>query len=99
MAAYFVALAKVTDETEGLAEYVRLSAELGAKLGAEYVVRGPAETVYEGDYLQDRAVIVYKWPSMQVAKDYYESEEYQKRVKPLRDNTGIYDIGVFEEVE
>jgi uncharacterized protein (DUF1330 family) len=58
MAVYQVAIVKIENRTSGLMEYVKKSAEIVAKYGAEYLVRGPADTVLEGEYLQGRAVIV-----------------------------------------
>ena len=96
MAVYQVALVKVTKRTPGFMEYVKKSEALLAKYGAEYVVRGPANTILEGDYLNGRAVIVSKWPSIEKAKEFWNSEDY-KNVKVLRDGSGIYDIGLFTE--
>ncbi|MSO97587.1 MAG: DUF1330 domain-containing protein [Rhodospirillaceae bacterium] len=97
MSVYQVALVKVTNRTPGFMEYVKKSAEILAKYGAEYVVRGPAHTVFEGDYLSGRSVIISKWPSIEKAKEFWNSDDY-KNVKPLRDGSGIYDIGLFTEV-
>ena len=98
MAVYQVALVKLTNRTATFPEYVKKSAELLAKYGAEYVVRGPAQTVVEGDYLQGRSVVVSKWPSIERAMEFWNSDEYQKNIKPLREGSGVYDIGFFPEV-
>lgn len=97
MAAYQVAIVKVTNRTPGFMEYVKKSADMLAKYGAEYVVRGPAELVLEGDVFKGVAVVVSKWPSLERAKEFWNSEEYQKNVKPLREASGIFDIGLFPE--
>ncbi|MBL8644347.1 MAG: DUF1330 domain-containing protein [Rhodospirillaceae bacterium] len=97
MPVYQVAIVKITNRTPGFAEYVRKSAELLAKYGAEYVVRGPADSILDGDYLQGRAVVVSKWPSMEKAKEFWNSEEYQTKIKPLRDGSGVFDIGLYTE--
>ncbi|MBM3512768.1 MAG: DUF1330 domain-containing protein [Alphaproteobacteria bacterium] len=97
MAAYQVAIVKVTNRTPGFMEYVKKSADMLAKYGAEYVVRGPAESVLEGDVFKGVAVVVSKWPSLERAKEFWNSEEYQKNVKPLREASGIFDIGLFPE--
>ncbi len=98
MAIYQVALVKLTNRTAALSEYVKKAGELVAKYGGEYVVRGPAQSVVDGDYLQGRSVVVSKWPSIEKAMEFWNSEEYQKNIKPLREGTGIYDIGFFPEV-
>lgn len=97
MAAYQVAIVQITNRTPGFGEYVKKSAELLAKYGGEYVVRGPADTIQDGQYLAGKAVIVTKWPSLERAKEFWNSEEYQKNVKPLRDGAGVFDIGLYSE--
>jgi uncharacterized protein (DUF1330 family) len=97
MAVYQVAIIKMTNRTPGLMEYVKKSGELVAKYGAEYIVRGPADTVNEGDYLSGRSVVISKWPSLEKAKEFWNSEEYQT-IKKLREDTGVYDVGIFNEV-
>lgn len=97
MAAYQVAIVKITDPTPGFKEYVQKSAALLAKHGAEYVIRGPAQAVLEGEYLTGRSVIVSKWPSMEAIDAFYNSDEYQKEIKPLREGSGIYDVASYEE--
>ncbi|MDX2142773.1 MAG: DUF1330 domain-containing protein [Rhodospirillaceae bacterium] len=97
MAVYQVALVKLTNRTPGFMEYVKKSEELLKRFGGEYVVRGPATNILEGDYLQGRAVVVSKWPSMEKVQEFWNSEEYQKHIKPLRENTGVYDIATYTE--
>ncbi len=97
MAAYQVAIVKITNPTlPGFKEYVKKAAELTAKAGATYVVRGPADEVPEGEVLKGVSVIVTKWPSLDAAKAFYHSAEYQAIV-PLRDGSGVYDLGIFPE--
>lgn len=97
MAAYQIAVVKLTNRTPGFMEYVKKSADMLKEYGAEYVVRGPAETVLEGDFFKGCSVVVSRWPSLERAKEFWNSEEYQKKVKPLREASGIYDIGLFPE--
>ena len=95
MPAYQVALVKVTNRTPGFMEYVEKSAKMLAKYGAEYVVRGPAQSVLEGDFLEGRAVVISRWPSLEVIDDFFHSDEYQQ-IKPLREGSGVYDIATYE---
>ena len=99
MTAYLVATAQITDFTEHMKKYVQLSEELIHKAGGQYIVRGPGEKIYEGKFLQGRYVIVSKFPTMAALKSFVESDEYQNRVKPLREGTGTYDIGAWEETD
>ena len=96
MAVYQVAMVKINARTPGLMEYVKKSGEIIAKYGAEYLVRGPADSVLEGDYMQGRSVIVSKWPSMEKAKEFWNSPDYQA-AKKLREGSGVYDVGLFNE--
>ena len=96
MAAYLVAIARIDAWTEDFQEYVDRAADLTAARGAEYIIRGAPETVCEGNLLHDRVMVVSRWPSAQVARDFWESDEYRREIKPLRDNTGVYDVGIFE---
>ncbi len=98
MSAYQVALVKVTERTPGFLEYVEKSAQMLADRGTEYVIRGPAKTVLEGDYLKGRAVIVSKWSSLEAIDEFFGSDEYQNNTKPLREGSGVYDIASFEAV-
>jgi len=97
MPAYQVAIVRVTNRTPEFMDYVKKSAEMLSQYGAEYVVRGPAESVLEGDVFKGVAVVVSKWPSLEKAKEFWNSEEYRTKVKPLREGAGIFDIGLFPE--
>jgi uncharacterized protein (DUF1330 family) len=97
MSVYLVAFVKITNRTPTFPEYIKKSSELLAKFNAEYLVRGPAASVVEGDFLQGRSMVVSKWPSMERAMEYWNSDEYQKDIKPLREGSGVYDIGFFNE--
>ena len=96
MAAYVVSIARVDDWSENFQKYADRAADLTGKLGAEYVIRGAPATNCEGEIFNDRVVVVSKWPSVEAAQAYWNSSEYQE-IKPLRDNTGIYDVAIFEE--
>lgn len=96
MPAYLVAIARVDDWTESFQKYADQAADLTAEHGASYVIRGAPETICEGDFLEGRVMVVSQWPSVEAAKAFWQSEEYQKNIKPLRDNTGIYDVAIFE---
>ena len=70
--------------------------ELITKYGGEYIIRGPAHKITEGEYLHGRAVVIAKFESVEQAEAFILSDIYVKEIKPLRDNTGIYDVSVFE---
>lgn len=96
MAGYVVSIARVDNWSENFQKYADLAADLTAKLGAEYVIRGKPVTNCEGEIFNDRVLVVSKWPSVEAAQSYWNSGEYQEDIKPLRDNTGVYDVAIFE---
>ena len=99
MPAYVVSIVKIENFNDGLKEYVQKAAEFSAKMGGKYVVRGPAAEIFEGDYLEGRSVVVSEWPDMDALHAFYKSDEYQNNIKPLREGTGIYDLGAWEAAE
>jgi len=96
MAAYLVAIARVDDWSEDFQKYADRAADLTAKLGAEYVIRGEPNTKCEGELFNDRVLVISRWPSVDAAKSFWNSTEYQAEIKPFRENTGIYDVAIFE---
>lgn len=96
MAGYVVAIVRIDKMTDGLKEYIGKAAELSEQHGAEYVVRGPAKDVVEGDYLNGRSVVVSKFESLEKAEAFYHSDAYQNEIKPLREGSGVYDVAIFE---
>lgn len=96
MAAYLVAVCKITNPNENLSKYITESEALLLDHGGQYVVRGPADKIYEGDYLNGTVMVISKWSNLETLKGFVESDEYSKNIAPLRAETGIYDIGCFE---
>ena len=96
MAGYVVSLARIDHMTEKMQEYIDKAEELITKYGGEYIIRGPAHKITEGEYLHGRAVVIAKFESVEQAEAFILSDIYVKEIKPLRDNTGIYDVSVFE---
>ena len=96
MPAYLVAIARVDHWTEDFQKYADQAADLTSKHGASYVIRGAPQTVLEGDLLQDRVMVVSQWPSVEAANAFWESDEYQNKIKPFRAGTGVYDVAVFD---
>lgn len=96
MPAYIVTVVELTKMTDDFKRYSAGAAALSAQFGGEYMVRGKPAQVYEGEFLKGKSVVVSRFPSMERLRAFYESEEYQKSLKPLRDGTGVYDIAAFE---
>ena len=96
MPAYILTVVELTQVTEDFKKYSAGAAALSKQFGGEYLIRGKAAKVYEGSLFNGRSVVLSRFPSMEQLEAFYESDEYQKNLKPLRANTGIYDIGSWE---
>lgn len=75
--AYWIVNATVTDP-EGYTLYRAANAAPLAEYGAEFLVRGGAQEVTEGEMLP-RTVVV-RFPSLQAATDCYRSAGYQAAI-------------------
>lgn len=84
MAAYLIAELKVHDDEE-FGKYKEQVAPMVEKYGGRYLVRGGAIFGLEGDSAPERMVVI-EFPSMEKAREFYDSEEYQP-VMELRLNS------------
>ncbi|PKB63490.1 MAG: D-fructose-6-phosphate amidotransferase [SAR202 cluster bacterium Io17-Chloro-G2] len=75
MSAYFIVDIDVTDP-EAYENYRSQVPPLVAKYGGKYLVRGGAFEVLEGDWTPHRLVVL-EFPTVQAAKEFYDSEEYE----------------------
>ena len=96
MSAYILSVCGVTNMTDDFKKYIGLSAALVKEAGGTYLVRGKNAENVEGSGLDGKVVILISFPSMEQLKGFVYGEKYQNEVKHLRDNTGIYDIAIFE---
>ena len=96
MAAYILSVIEVTNPGPNLKKYSEESAKLARSHGGKYVLRGKAASVVSGTLFANKVVIMLEFPSMESLNAFYASDAYQKECKPLREGTGIYDIGFFE---
>lgn len=96
MPAYLVSVVEITNPTPGFKQYAEKSAQLIKKHGGRYLVRGKAASILSGDLYQKKVLIVAEFPGVEQVNAFWQSDEYQKDCKPLREGSGIYDIGVFE---
>ena len=97
MPAYMIAVCQITNPGEGLKNYSQKSAEITARHGGKYLVRGPAGELFEGEFMKGRMVIISEFPTMEALTACYHSEEYQE-AKKMREGTGTYDVAFFEGV-
>ncbi|HEX8599931.1 MAG TPA: DUF1330 domain-containing protein [Chloroflexia bacterium] len=84
MAAYVIVEVDVT-EPEGYEEYKAPAAATVIASGGRYLVRGGTTEVLEGDW-QPRRIVVLQFDSMEQAKAWYNSEDYDP-LKAVRQRT------------
>lgn len=96
MPAFIVAIARVDDWSDDFQRYADRAADLTAEHGGEYVIRGKPHANVEGGLFDDRVAVISKFPTLEAAKALWNSDAYQKEIKPLRDGTGLYDVAIFE---
>ena len=79
MAAYLVADIDITDPAQ-FEQYKKLAPAAIAKYGGRYLIRGGAYEAVEGDWKPQRLTVV-EFDSMEQAKAFYHSPEYQHAIK------------------
>lgn len=76
MAAYILAEIVITNP-EGYKQYTQSVPATVSKYGGKFIVRGGAAEVLEGEWPQRRRVIL-EFPSMEAARRWWNSPEYEK---------------------
>ncbi|MCC5794852.1 MAG: DUF1330 domain-containing protein [Chromatiales bacterium] len=95
MSAYIISICEINNPGPQMKEYAEKSAAISARYGCRYLVRGKPARVLSGEDLQRKVLIVSEFPSREQAEAFWDSPDYQA-IKPLREGTGIYDIGIFD---
>ena len=83
MSAYLIGKLTVTDPS-WLPEYSERVQKQLADVGATYHVRGTNLELLEGDCPMPSAAIVIEFPSMDIARDWYNSPEYGELIELRR---------------
>jgi uncharacterized protein (DUF1330 family) len=76
MAAYLLAEIEITNP-EGYKEYTAQVPATIAKYGGRFLVRGGAAHMLEGNWPQQRRVLI-EFPSVEAARRWYDSPDYEK---------------------
>ena len=76
MTAYVIADIEITDAA-GYEEYRRRVPATVAQYGGRYLARGGPSEILEGDWRPHRLVVI-EFPSMALARRWYDSEEYRE---------------------
>lgn len=77
MAAYLIADTLLTDP-DAYEEYKHKARPLAEKHGGEYVVRGGDMVIEESELWSPSRLVVVRFPSVEQARAFYESPEYQQ---------------------
>ncbi|PCI46777.1 MAG: hypothetical protein COB49_08020 [Alphaproteobacteria bacterium] len=98
MTAYMVILAEISDP-ESFRHYVVRAAELVTEYGGEYVARGTGESqCLEGDWPDETRLVISKWPSMEQARAFWNSERYSE-IRTARQGNSTVRVRLIEGVE
>ncbi len=93
MAAFMIIQANITDP-ERFLEYAKRAPALIEKYGGRYrVMRGLSEQL-EGPK-DDRKIVVSEWPSMDAARQFWNSPEYEE-LKQMREGAADVDVHLVE---
>jgi uncharacterized protein (DUF1330 family) len=92
---YMVVIARIATMTESLARYLRESTELLARHGGEYLVRGRPRAALDGNWSDDRLIVVSRRSFLETLRTFWNGEEHQQTIKPLRAGKGEYDVTAF----
>lgn len=95
MAAIVIAQVKVTNP-EQYESYKPLAKAAIEAFGGRYHVRGSTPTALEGT-AEDRRYVVVEFDSIEIAREFYESELYRK-ARDARKGAAVADIVVLEGV-
>ena len=63
--------------------------------GGYYLATGKPVEMFEGEWPQSQGVVIAKFPSLEHARSFWHSDTYQKRIKPLREGAGTFNVSVF----
>lgn len=90
MGAFMIIQADITDP-ERFVAYARQAPALVEKFGGRYRSMRGASAQLEGDH-DDRKIVVSEWPSMDAAREFWNSPEYEE-LKRLRE--GAAEVHVY----
>jgi uncharacterized protein (DUF1330 family) len=95
MAAYIIVDVEISDPVL-YAAYIRVVPPTIAKYGGRFIVRGGRTVTLEGSWDPGRVVVV-EFPSVELAREWWASEEYREP-KALRQSASVTDMILVEGV-
>ena len=100
MSAYMVIRCRISDRT-AFGAYGKAAAELVAKMGGRYLVRGGGnETLEEGLGPRDMTAVhvISVWPTREAALAFWNSPEYTE-VRKLREHCATAEVALLDGLE
>ena len=96
--AYLVVISTITDPVKITAyrEALRDSG-LYPALGGFYITSGRPVELLEGSTFGKSTIVVAKFPCAEAARRFWYSEVYQKKIVPLREGAGSFEVAIFDE--
>ena len=85
MSAYILVQINITNKDE-YKKYLKQVTPIADKYGGEYIIRGGNSKVLLGSWDYERTVVI-KFPSYDIAIEWYNSEEYRPVRKIREDNS------------
>ncbi len=93
MVAYIIVKAEITDKVK-YQEYLKAVPGIIKKYGGKAIVRGGKTETLEGGS-NNKRIVVLEFPTMEKAKEFYYSAEYQE-AKKLRKDAAIGELVLVE---
>lgn len=93
---YMLVIGRI-ENREKMAAYQNALMESGLYPAHEsyYLAFGKPVEMFEGDWPDNQGMVVAKFPSLQQARAFWNSDRYQNEIKPLRDGAGSFNVSVF----
>jgi len=96
MAAFLIARVNILDMNK-YKQYLNVSPKIIKKFGGKYIARAGETVTLEGPE-ETRRVVIIEFPSLQRAKEFYSSIEYQE-AKNLRNDAAIGELLVVDGIQ
>ena len=96
MAAYIIVRITITD-AEQYKKYLQVALGIIERYGGKAIVRAEKTETLEGEQ-ENRRIVVLEFPSIEKAREFYYSNEYQE-AKKLRENAATGELMIVEGVD
>ena len=95
MAAYIIIRIEVKDQNL-LKEYQKVAPEIVYKYHGKFIARGGDTITLEGSQ-ESRRIVLLEFPSLNKAKEFFNSNEYQEAIK-LREDISTFEMVAVEGI-